>query len=167
MIRNFNTNIDTSFFNPASDTTGFTSTAETIVRSISFNPGDIMSGYTFTITAGFKKGVTNGSTYQIKLYYNTGVTLTSALQLATVTTASGDSTPTLIRTMKAYGDPTFIDSFQPTASSYDDWGDSTSSLDTTVLNNSIETDGGYFLLTAKRTSSGSDGLINSYLVIDV
>lgn len=147
------------------DTSAFTSNVETILNTITINTGDIKSGETFTVYAGFQK--TGTSVYDIKLYYNTATTITGALLLGSVTAASGDTTPTFTRTFYAYaGDPTFIDSLNPSFNSYDDWGNYTTPLSTTVLNNDIETTTGYFMITAQRTSVSTIALINNFFTVE-
>jgi hypothetical protein len=164
MIRSFN-NISDSIVGDY-DTSAFTSTAQTILNTITINPGDIKSGETFTVYAGFQK--TGTSVYDIKLYYNTATTITGAFILGSVTAASGDTSPTFTRTLYPYaGDPTFIDSLTTTFNSYDDWGVYATSLSTTVLNNNIETNTGYFILTAQRTSVSTVALINNFFTVEI
>lgn len=164
MISSFN-NIE-DYITGGYDTSAFTSTALTIINTIQITSGDIKSGETFTISAGFQK--TGASTYNIYFYYNTATTLTGAVKLATASATTTDTSPTVIRTIRPYaGDPTFLDHLTPTFVSYDDWGISTVALSTTVLNNDIETVTGYFIVAAQRTSVSTVPLINNFFIVEL
>jgi hypothetical protein len=162
MIRSFNNKSDTLIGDY--DTSGFTSTATTILNSITINPGDIVLRDVFTVYAGFEKS--GSSIYDITLYHNSASTLTNAVKLGEVTTGSGDTTPTFTRTIFVF-DVALLQSLDTTYSSYDDWGYYPAPLVATTINNEIDINTTYLLIAARRTTAATGGITNNFFNVEL
>lgn len=173
MIRNFLTTIDTTFFNPIDNADVFNSNVETILKTITVNSGEIESDFSMkplTISMVASKPITNASTYQFKMYYNTANTITNAIAIALLDTNSADTTPVMVRTFSIYdtvNNEGLLDRLDSSVSYYDDWGDLNSPLTSTFPVPSPQSGTTYFILTGRRTSATSDTVSVKNFVLEL
>lgn len=149
----------------------FSSATETILATVTLNPGDIKSGQTFTVTS---QSILTGTTqYRVKLYINSASTLTNATQLAQITDIGTNNRISFSRTIRPYGS-TSLDLISTTI----DDASNTSAIDyfasvfgvtlnTINLPYNIENITSYILLSAQRLSVGTNQLINYYLNVEI
>lgn len=148
----------------------FSSATETILATVTLNPGDIKSGQTFTVSS--QSIITGTTQYRIKLYINSASTLTNATQLAQITD-TGSNKASFTRTIRPYGS-TSLDLISTTI---DDVSNNSAidyfasvfgvTLNTINLPYNIENSTSYILLSAQRLSVGTNLLINYYLNVEI
>ena len=116
------------------------------------------------------KPITNASTYEFKMYFNSANTLVNAVTIGVLNTSSADTTPVMVRTFSIYDTLTnngLLDAFSNTDSSYNDWGDLTSPLGSSSAVPSPQTGVSYFILTGRRTSATSDTVSVKNFVLEL
>lgn len=173
MIRTFLKDINTTFLNPIDNDDVFNANVETILKTITVNAGEIESDFsakTLTLSMVASKPITNASTYQFKMYFNSANTLVNAVTIGVLNTSSADTTPVMVRTFSIYGtlnNDGLLDAFLNSDSSYNDWGDLTSPLGSSSAVPSPQTGVSYFILTGRRTSATSDTVSVKNFVLEL
>ena len=174
MIRTFLTTINTTFVNQIDNADVFNANVETILKTITVDAGEIESDFsakTLTLSMVASKPITNASTYEFKMYFNSANTLVNAFTIGVLNTSSADTTPVMVRTFSISdtltGGAGLLDVFLNTVSSYNDWGDLTSPLGTSSGVPSPQTGVSYFILTGRRTSATSDTVSVKNFVLEL
>lgn len=173
MIRTFLTTIDTTFFNPIDNADVFNSNVETILKTIAVSRGEIESDFsvkTLTLSMVASKPITNASTYQFRMFYNTANTITNATLIAILDTSSADTTPVMVRTFSlsdTVNNEGFLETLNGGVSFYNDWGDSTQPFTTNFPVPSPQSGTTYFILTGRRTSFTIDTVSVKNFVLEL
>jgi hypothetical protein len=173
MIRTFLKDINTTFLNPIDNDDVFNANVETILKTITVNAGEIESDFsakTLTLSMVASKPITNASTYQFKMYFNSANTLVNAVTIGVLNTSSADTTPVMVRTFSinnTLNNEGLLDALSTTNSSYNDWGELTPPLGSSFPVPSPQTGVSYFILTGRRTSATSDTVSVKNFVLEL
>lgn len=168
MIRKYNgTNLRIPGVGTSSALTS--SDVDTILNSVAISSNTFIVGDCIKIRSIFTRTTTQTSTYDIKLHWSPVLSLSSATQLAVYSSLSGDSSPSLYRTMtfKSNGQA-YI--YSTGTSAVNDIGIGQSGASGTTLSGINITSNGYIITSARLTSPISrleDLIRNYYLTIEV
>lgn len=146
------------------------STADTVLSTLSF-PNLLSQSRTFRIRAVFRKGTTNLTTYNVKLFWNTGQTLNSTAVLLARTSIDGNSPAVSIERNFSFqtefpGPINYSETIAVSGDTGSDIGVSTLLFEETLYNYALN---GFYIATANRTSIGRtfDTILCSYLYIEI
>ena len=173
MIRTFLTTINTTFVNQIDNADVFNANVETILKTITVDAGEIESDFsakTLTLSMVASKPITNASTYQFKMYFNSANTLVNAFTIGVLNTSSADTTPVMVRTFSlsiTVNNEGFLENLNSLVSFYNDWGESTQPFTTSFPVPSPQSGTTYFILTGRRTSATSDTVSVKNFVLEL
>ena len=139
-------------------------TSLTYLNSVLVNANTIKPPDTIFIRSKISKSGTTDP-FTLRLYWNTGVTVSAAVQLATVTLLATNRTLDLNRRI-FFSDNNNGRMFSTTQNVVTDFGGSTSALSLVTITDWLTTDG-YFFMTCDAVAGGVDSIIGINLSLEI